>query len=254
MHAWEIQWCSLYSFTKFEREKLNAIYLKLPSKAKCVSSGTVISFLLQPLLFLFLFLFSFFHSMVCDFNCMRNKSHNLTELNWTNPLVMLHKQRFVVASWWAMYLYMCECMWCAYCVGVTKCWVAECDVFFTCIHYSFNHSVFGRTYQVFFCHWDCFYFSSFNCIDIPSNEFSFLPISDLKWFNSKMSDSDSEVMNFFLLTMILYFPDLKCQLWNSNEIFGVSPTKYYSWRWYFFLSSNISKKNSCCAIYSFGQK
>lgn len=39
----EIQ-CCLFVFTKFQEKKINAIHLKLPSKAEHRSSGTAISF------------------------------------------------------------------------------------------------------------------------------------------------------------------------------------------------------------------
>lgn len=64
-------------------------------------------FLLFLLHFSLCFRFPLLPSKWCNFNCMRDKSRRLAQLSWANPLVMLHKYRFVVSCWCLM---LCVCV------------------------------------------------------------------------------------------------------------------------------------------------
>lgn len=121
---------------------------------------------------------------------MRDKSQRLTQANWANPLVMLHKYRFVVSFWYRMlrvYVYVCVFV-------VRVCVVCWCDESLSgrVSRFLYMNSRTVQTTTVslavrFECsfHWHNFAANSFNRIDIRSILISFLSISDLIQSNRK---------------------------------------------------------------------
>lgn len=150
-------------------------------------------FLLFLLLFSLCFRFPLLPSKWCNFNCMRDKSRRLAQLNWANPLVMLHKYRFVVSCWCLM---LCVCVVYVYVhmpvVRASRAVLCWCVESLNSRVWLFLH-VHSRTVQTttvplvvrfeYSFHWHSFAVSSFICIDFPSEQILILSV-----FNHRISD------------------------------------------------------------------